>query len=74
MEVIEQKRQALMKENLLIQMMDAQRTHVNDELIKIPYLPLMLTFFALFLDCLSSCLTSFVVYLLVCVAGLLHVI
>jgi hypothetical protein len=35
MEVIEQKRQALMKENLLIQMMDAQRTHVNDELIKI---------------------------------------
>jgi hypothetical protein len=35
MEAIEQKRQALMKENLLIQMMDAQRTHVNDELIKI---------------------------------------
>jgi hypothetical protein len=34
MEAIEQKRQALMKENLLIQMMDAQRTHVNDELIE----------------------------------------
>jgi hypothetical protein len=68
---LEKVREDIKKEEKQTQGLSAESDKTNKEKLKATLHTLEKE---IFLDCLSSCLTSFVVYLLVCVAGLLHVI